>query len=99
MMCRRSARMRRLMATIIFETAQVTIPDWVHDLESFRRWNDTDDFPTDGCIWWLRGEVWADMSTEQVFTHNHVKTEITIVLGALVTPARPEPSLADGLFP
>jgi Uma2 family endonuclease len=86
------------MATIIFETGQVTIPEWVNDLESFRRWNETDDFPADGSIWWLRGEVWADMSAEQLFTHNLVKTRFFIVLGNLVDEGELGLFFSDGIL-
>jgi Uma2 family endonuclease len=73
------------MITVINEFNQVvSIPSWVVDLESFRRWADADDFPEDGRAWYLKGEVWIDMSKQQIFTHVLVKTEFTIVLGNLV---------------
>jgi len=53
------------MATVYFERNRVKIPDWVVDLESFRRWADADDFPKSGRIFWLNGEVGVDMSKEQ----------------------------------
>ncbi len=67
------------MSTFISEAGQVTVPAWVTDIDSFRRWTDTDDFPREGRIWWLRGEVWADMSKEQIFTHLAVKNEMYLV--------------------
>jgi len=84
------------MITVINESKQVSIPTWVVDLESFRRWVDADDFPEDGRIWYLKGEVWIDMSKEQIFTHVLVKTEITIVLGNLVKTADLGLFLGDG---
>jgi Uma2 family endonuclease len=66
-----------------FESQQVTVPDWVVDLESFRRWADADDFPDEARISWLCGEVEIDMSREQLFTHGQVKTRMTVVLGGL----------------
>lgn len=72
------------MLTIITEWSEVTIPTWVDSLQAFRRWTDQPDFPETGRIWWLRGELWIDISKEQVFSHNLVKTEITFVLGSLV---------------
>ena len=60
------------------------IPLWVIDLDSFRRWMDSDDFPDHGRINYIKGEVWVDMSKEQVFTHVLVKTRITAVLSELV---------------
>src|SRR5882724_11402207 len=67
-----------------YESRQVIIPDWVADLESFRRWVDDDDFPEEGRISWLCGEVEIDMSREQLFTHGQVKTTFTVVVGGLV---------------
>src|SRR5262245_58758767 len=74
------------MDTTIYydESRALTIPAWVIDLPSFRRWYDSDDFPEEGRIWYLYGGVWADMSKEQVFSHNQVKGELTRVLGGLV---------------
>jgi hypothetical protein len=48
---------------------ELHVPGWVVDIESFRQWTETEEFPEHGNIWWLRGEVWADMGKEQVFTH------------------------------
>jgi Uma2 family endonuclease len=85
------------MITVINEFNQVvSIPSWVVDLESFRRWADADDFPEDGRVCYLQGEVWIDMSKEQIFTHVLVKTEITIVLGNLVKAGQLGLFLADG---
>lgn len=55
------------MITVINESNRVvSIPTWVVDLESFRRWCDADDFPEHGRVWYLKGEVWIDMSKERV---------------------------------
>lgn len=85
------------MITVINESNRVvSIPTWVVDLESFRRWADADDFPDDGRAWYLKGEVWIDMSKQQIFTHVLVKTEFTIVLGNLVKTAGLGLFLGDG---
>jgi hypothetical protein len=63
---------------------RVQIPTWVDDLEAFRRWSDDDAFPETGHICFLKGDVWVDMSKEQLFDHNDVKGEINMVLHALV---------------
>jgi Uma2 family endonuclease len=86
------------MVTITNESDQVTVPDWVVDLESFRRWADADNFPEKARICFLKGEVWVDMSKEQLFTHGAVKTEITVVLGGLVKAGRLGRLWADGAF-
>lgn len=74
----------------------VEIPPWVIDLDSFRAWVDRDDFPDKGRIDYIKGEVWVDMSKEQLFTHVAVKTEIAAVLGRLVKTARTDLFLGDG---
>ncbi len=86
------------MPTVITELDEITIPEWVTSLEMFRRWTDENDFPETGRIWWLRGEVWADMSREQIFTHLAVKTEYTVVLGGLAKAEMHGLFLCDGLL-
>lgn len=84
------------MVTILYETAHVSVPSWVTDLDAFRRWVDMDDFPETGRIWFLKGEVWVDMSREQIYTHGQVKTEITVVVGGLVKAEELGLFLVDG---
>jgi Uma2 family endonuclease len=73
------------MITVINDFNRVvSIPSWFVDLESFRRWADADDDPEKEHIWYLKGEVWIDLSREQVFTHVLIKGEIAGVLGNLV---------------
>jgi Uma2 family endonuclease len=86
------------MVTFLNESLKVSIPDWVVDLESFRRWADADDFPEDGRVWFLKGEVYVDMSKEQVFTHGLVKTEIAGVLSPLAKAERRGFFLTDGVL-
>jgi Uma2 family endonuclease len=86
------------MVTVLHESDKVSIPDWVVDLESFRRWADADDFPENGRVWFLKGEVYVDMSKEQVFTHVLVKTEIAGVLSPLVKAAKQGFFLTDGVL-
>lgn len=63
---------------------KVSIPGWVDDLASFRRWARSGDMPERGRFAYLNGEVWVDLSMEQLFSHNRVKTKIVAVLDALV---------------
>lgn len=87
------------MITLINESNRVvSIPTWVVDLESFRRWADADDFPEDGRAWYLKGEVWIDMSKEQIFTHLAVKREFFYVLTGLVKAEDLGLFLPDGLL-
>jgi Uma2 family endonuclease len=72
------------MIRVLLDEEQVQVPDWVVDLESFRRWCDDDAFPEKGRISFLKGEVWVDMSMEQLFDHNEVRSEFTAALHGLV---------------
>lgn len=67
------------MSTIIFQET-VRIPDSVVDLDSFRAWAKSDDFPERGHYSYLNGELWVDLMPEQLFTHNSVKVEFAHVL-------------------
>ncbi|HTU91613.1 MAG TPA: Uma2 family endonuclease [Gemmataceae bacterium] len=76
----------------------VEIPPWVIDLGAFRRWMGKDDFPDEGRIDYIKGEVWVDMSKEQVFTHVLVKTRITAGLSELVEANEWGIFLGDGIL-
>jgi Uma2 family endonuclease len=86
------------VVTFIDESRRVSVPGWVTDLESFRRWADSDDFPDEGQIWWLRGEVYIDVSKEQILTHVLVKAEIAGVLNALVKREKLGQFFTDGVL-
>src|SRR4051794_37828553 len=86
------------MVTIIDDRNRVNISSWLTDLEAFRRWVDTDDFPDEYRIWWLRGEVCIDMSKEQIFTHVRVKTRFTRALDLLADQEQLEMYLTDGVL-
>ena len=76
------------MVTVVCESEKLTIPTWVCDLVSFRRWADEDNFPEKGQIHWLNGEVWVDLSKEQIFTHAEVKSEVACILATLAKNQR-----------
>src|SRR5436189_3355201 len=86
------------MPMVAYDGAQLlTIPSWVVDFASFRRWCDSDEFPEEGRICFIRGDVWEDMTTEQVFSHNQVKGEITRVVMSLVKATKSGRFFPDGL--
>jgi Uma2 family endonuclease len=70
--------------SVIVIADQVRIPSWVNDLESFRRWSRSRGDAQRGWVSFLNGDIWVDTSMEQLFTHNQVKTEFTVVLGGLI---------------
>ncbi len=86
------------MVRILEESGVIAVPGWVTDIDSFRRWTEDDDCPHEYKLGWLTGEVWIDVSSEQIFTHLLVKTQITIVVGALVLAEKLGLFLGDGLL-
>jgi hypothetical protein len=79
-------------------TDHVDVPLWVIDLDSFRRWADSADFPEEGRIDYIKGEVWVDMSKQQIFTHASVKNEFNMVLGSIIKVGRLGLFLPDGVL-
>jgi Uma2 family endonuclease len=91
------------MATVIQQAefgdgATPSVPAWVVDLDSFCRWVESDDVPEKLRVWYLKGEVWIDMSKEEVNTHVLLKSRFFIVLGSLVDAGRLGRFYPDGLF-
>lgn len=91
-------RLAPRMNTVLCEDEQLLIPSSVTDLDSFRRWSDSDEFPDFGRVWYLQGGVWVDMSKEDIFSHNQVKTEFTVVLGGLANTEQTGRYFSDGAF-
>lgn len=94
----RTSPLASAAATVVYDTGRVTIPGWVNDLDTFRRWLDTADVPEKAKTWFLRGEVWIDMSKEQLFTHLLLKGEFYRVLGNLVRDGKLGWLYPDGLL-
>jgi len=86
------------MSTVIGDTVELDIPSWVMDLESFRKWLDDPQFPERLPVWWLRGNVWVDMSREQLFSHNLVRTKITSALDQVAEKDDLGVVWGDGIF-
>jgi len=63
---------------------QATIPGWVEDLASFRRWAQSADFPARGRFSFLNSELWVDLAMEEFFTHNQVKSAYAFTLQSLL---------------
>jgi hypothetical protein len=85
------------MSTVVVENEVVHIPEGISDLDAFRSWADSEQFPESGRVCFLNGEVWADMTKEQLFTHILVKDEYTIGVGGLVRSVQSGYYFSDGL--
>src|SRR5215471_2366650 len=77
---------------------EIHVPSWVRDIDSFRRWTDEDDFPEDVIVWWLKGEVWIDMSKEDIFSHLAVKNEYGYTLTGIAKQEKLGRFFPDGLL-
>jgi Uma2 family endonuclease len=75
---------------------EIHVPGSVADIDSFRQWADSPEFPKEGNIWWLCGGVWADMSKQQAYSHLDVKGAIFAVLYFLVKQGRIGRVFSDG---
>ena len=68
---------------------ELRIPAGVHDFEAFRRWSRSRRFPQEGRIDYLRGDIDASMSPEDLLTHATPKAAVAGVLYSLiVVPGR-----------
>jgi hypothetical protein len=85
------------MHTFVVDRESITIPAWVSDHDSFRRWVHSDEFPEEGRICFFQDETWVDMSKEQAFSHNQIKNEYSYVLTGL-TKRRGGIFCPDGMF-
>ena len=71
------------MVPVIIDES-VRIPPDIADLDSFRKWARSNSFPERGLFSYLGGELWVDLSLEQLFSHNQVKARFTARLAELV---------------
>lgn len=71
----------------VFVQGRVVIPDWVEDLDSFRRWRLSEDSSENGEIAFLDSYIWVDLTMEEFLTHNQVKAAYDYALMHVVNPA------------
>jgi Uma2 family endonuclease len=74
---------REPTAPRIIINERVRIPAGVVDLESFQNWASTLEDVKDYRVAFLAGVIWIDLTMEQAYTHNDVKSEATLVLRGL----------------
>jgi len=75
-----------LKQTVWFAGHQsIHIPSSLKDLASFRRWGQSDQCPEKVRICYLQREVWVDLTMEQAFSHNRLKTVVTAVFESLIS--------------
>lgn len=70
-----------------FHQESFVVPHWVEDLDTFRRWARSAEFPESGKISYFKGDLGVDLSMETM-AHNQLKGEYNTVLGALTKKER-----------
>jgi Uma2 family endonuclease len=86
------------MTILIGQPGQDTvIPGWVVDLESFRRWVYSGEFPESGQYSHLDGALWVDPSMERR-EHNRLKTAFTVSIGNLLQTQQIGEFYSDGML-
>lgn len=63
---------------------KVAIPGWVCDLESYRRWAHSEDYPQSGWVSFLAGDIYVDPDMETFLTHNQVKQAFNLAIGLVL---------------
>jgi Uma2 family endonuclease len=69
-----------LLCVVAVEGQEVRIPPSAHTLAGFRAWATSEQFPERGRISFLDGELFIDMSPEEIHKHNKVKSEVGYAL-------------------
>jgi Uma2 family endonuclease len=69
--------------TIITDRYNLEVPPSAFTIAGFRAWAKADDFPERVRVTFIGGEIYLDMSNEELQTHNKVKTEIIRVLATI----------------
>ncbi|MBC7816671.1 MAG: Uma2 family endonuclease [Planctomycetaceae bacterium] len=82
----------------LIDNVSIGIPGWVVDHASFRQWFYLPEFPEEGRVSFLNGEVIFDISYEQIFSHVRMKTEIGRVLANLAKRNLGGVYFGDGLL-
>jgi Uma2 family endonuclease len=77
---------------------KVRIPIGINTLDSYRKWARSSEFPEQGRFAYLNGEIQVDLSMEQPFTHNRLKTKITTALDMLVDELGIGEVFSDGML-
>src|SRR5688500_2356724 len=86
----------RLRCSFACDDGSISVPPSVRDLESFRAWVHSDSCPEKLRVFYLDGEVWIDMSKEQLFTHGALKGQFAMVLTGLLSEELPWYYFPDG---
>ena len=82
----------------IEDIAPITVPsEATESLDGFRQWASSEEWDK-AKLCFLHGEVWVEMGKEQIFTHSHIKSEFSIVVGGYVRSSKLGYSFVNGIL-
>src|SRR5437660_12783723 len=87
---------RRMKTRPSADGAVYVPPGAASSLEAFRKWYESDDFPEEGRICYLDGELFIDMGHERISSHVFLKTAIAKALDDMVDELDLGQFIADG---
>ncbi|HEX4611739.1 MAG TPA: hypothetical protein VH092_26315 [Urbifossiella sp.] len=86
------------MAMVMTEGyGRIHLPSWVTTVKRFWRWREAADLPEKLPVHLIRGELWADTSAEEMFSHNRIRTALGLALGGLIESGELGVYVPDGM--
>ncbi len=70
----------------VFVADGIRVPGWVVDLETYRQWAISEDYPKSGWVSFLDGAIFVDPNMEELFTHNQVKGAYAFAIMSALGP-------------
>lgn len=70
----------------VFVADDIRVPGWVVDLDTFRQWAKSADYPQAGSVSFLDGAIFVDPTMEELFTHNQVKGAYAFAIMSVLGP-------------
>jgi Uma2 family endonuclease len=85
-------------ADVVVVANGITIPGWINNLESYRRWAESDGYPQSGRVSFLDGKILVDTDMEEFVTHNRVKYAFNTMFGMLLMQNPPGSFVPDRML-
>jgi Uma2 family endonuclease len=86
------------VSMVLLESVELEIPAWVTSRAAFRQWVHGPDVDEKQKPYWMRGQAWVDMSSEQIYSHIAVKGEVFRILATLARDLDLGEMLQDGVL-
>jgi Uma2 family endonuclease len=63
---------------------RIAIPGWINNLEKYRCWTQSDEYPEIGWISYVNGTIFVDTNLEEFLSHNRVKQAFNTAFGVFL---------------